>query len=154
MRAEGGRNYSLKEKERKKERNTAAPDLVKSQWLAAIPSHHGERWPGKWGGREGSGEGGSVALAGQPSPARPGALSPWGGHAGAVSANVPQRLHSALFVAAAWRSRPLKPVAEREEARLTMLRANSRPWGKSVPGLLACKGTYGRSELERVSQRP
>lgn len=54
---------------RKKKKNTAAPDLVKSQWLAAIQSHRGECWPGKWGGREEPREGGSVVLVSLDQPA-------------------------------------------------------------------------------------
>lgn len=73
MGAEGGWNYSLK----KKKKNTAAPYLVKSQWLAAIQSHRGECWPGKWGGREEPREGGSVVLVSLAQPAGKQALCHW-----------------------------------------------------------------------------
>lgn len=64
----------ISSKGRGRKKYTAAPDLVKSQRLAAIKSHHGERWPGKCGGREGRGESERGALR----PVRSGPAQPSG----------------------------------------------------------------------------
>ena len=93
-----GAEIILPEGEKK---NTAAPGLVKSQWLAAIQSHRGERWPDEWGGR-GCARG-SPASPSQP--ARPGPPPPpeesRGPSGGAPGAAGTRRSHWALFASAA-----------------------------------------------------
>lgn len=133
-------------------KNTAAPDLVKSQWLAAIQSHRGERWPGKWGGREGPREGGSAAVASIAQPA-------------GVLRATEESLRPGRGVSRRWRDPKtiLGPhrcccssVGTTSKAELprkggprgTLLGTSSLPSDSGVPRLMGGKGTWGRNRLQ------
>lgn len=92
-----GAEIILPEGEKK---NTAAPGLVKSQWLAAIQSHRGERWPDECGGR-GCARGSPASPSPRAPRAPPNPQASRGPSGGAPGAAGTRRSHWALFASAA-----------------------------------------------------